>query len=132
LLNATYTSEFFDTGLEWFGEANYRYQDSRWIEQFNITKLPSYSVTNLRLGLTADNWEALLYIDNVFDDDTIRTAGPTVGIPNANFAFGFATAPGLGPTNPNAILAGPNLPQDVYANLPQPRVIGLRANYRFD
>jgi outer membrane receptor protein involved in Fe transport len=132
LLNATYTAEFFDTGLEWFGEASYRYQDSRWIEQFNITKLPSYSVTNLRLGLTADNWEALLYIDNVLDDDTIRTAGPTVGIPNANFAFGFATAPGLGPTNPNAILAGPNLPQDVYANLPRPRVIGLRANYRFD
>lgn len=135
LFNATYTAGFFDTGLEWFGEVNYRYQDSRWIEQFNITELPSYSITNLRVGLTSDNWEALLYIDNAFDDDTIRQAGPTVGIPNANFATGVSAnrwaTPPL-PTGSPGVLAGPNLPQDVYANLPQPRVIGLRANFSFE
>lgn len=133
LANATYTNDFFDTGLEWFGEINYRYQDSRWIEQFNITKLPSFSLTNLRLGLSADKWEALLYVNNAFDNDTIQSAGPTVGIPNANFAFGLgANPPGLPASNPNAILAGPNLPQDVYANLPNPRIIGVRFNYSFD
>ena len=132
LFNATYTNTFFDTGLEWFGEVNYRYQDSRWIEQYNITELPSFSLTNLRAGLTSEKWEALLYVDNVLDDDTVRQAGPTVGIPNANFAFGLATAPGLPVDNPNAILAGPNLPQDVYANLPNPRVIGMRVNFNFE
>ena len=70
-----------------------------------------------------------MFVDNVFDDRTIRNAGPTVGIPNANFAFGLKQGPFI-PERAN-ILAGPILPQDLYANLAPPRTWGVRANLRF-
>jgi len=129
IINATYTADFFDTGMEWFGKLGYSYQDSRFIEQYNIAQLGAYSQTNLQLGLVADSWEIQLYADNVFDDRTVRNAGPTVGIPNANFAFGLGSPPALG--SPEGILAGPILPQDLYANLAPPRIVGVRGTWRF-
>ena len=64
--------------------------------------------------------------DNVFDEDAVLNAGPTVGIPNAQFVLGVATPPDV-----TAVIAGPNLPQDLYANLPNPRLFGVRVNARF-
>ena len=129
ILNTTYTANLFDTGLEWYGKLGLRYQDSRWIEQYNIAELQEYVLADMQLGIVSDDWEVLMFIDNVFDDRTIRNAGPTVGIPNANFAFGLKQGPFI-PERAN-ILAGPILPQDLYANLAPPRTWGVRANLRF-
>ncbi len=130
IVNATYSNSLFDTGLDWYGKVAYRYQDSRYLEQFNIAQLQAYSLTDLQLGIVDDDWEVQLYVDNLFDDRTIRAAGPTVGIPNANFAFGLGgPPPNLGDVR--GILAGPVLPQDLYANLAPPRIVGVRANWRF-
>ncbi|MGI9307668.1 MAG: TonB-dependent receptor, partial [Gammaproteobacteria bacterium] len=126
LFNLSYTHQLGDTGMDWYGEGNYRYQSSRYIEQFNIAELGSYSLTNLRFGLMKDAWDLQLYIDNVFEDDTVQNAGPSVGIPNAQFVLGVAAPPDV-----TAVIAGPNLPQDMYANLPNPRIVGLRFNARF-
>lgn len=130
LLNANYSDALFDTGMDWYAEVNYRYQSSRFIEQFNIAELKAFGLTNLQLGIEAESWGLQFYMDNVFNDKTIRNAGPSVGIPNANFAFGLTQPPAqLSPGI--AILAGPNLPQDLYANLPSPRILGARINWRF-
>ena len=99
---------------------------SRFLEQYNIAELQAYSLTNFRIGLLADNWDVQFYINNVFDEDAVLNAGPTVGIPNAQFVLGVATPPDV-----TAVIAGPNLPQDLYANLPNPRLFGVRVNARF-
>ena len=127
--SATYTRNLLATGMDWYSTVNFRYQDSRFIEHHNIAQLQSYSLTDFQLGLIADSWELQLYVDNVFDEDIVRSAGPTVGIPNANFAFGLGTPPALG--SAEGILAGPVLPQDLYANMPNPRILGVRVNWRF-
>jgi hypothetical protein len=65
----------------------------------------------MRLGLESDNWSALLFVDNVLDDDTIKTGTeiPDVSQP-------------LDGVRPNFISIG---------YLPEKRVAGLRVNYNF-
>jgi len=123
LLNANYTNNLFDTGYEWYGEVNWRYQDSRWLEQWNITELKAHSLTNASIGILADTWDVQLYVNNVFDDDTVTSGGGNPGIPTGSFGFGFTPGP--------QVNAGPKLPSDVYANMPNPRIVGARVNFRF-
>ncbi len=121
LVNANYTNNLLDTGLEWFGQINYRWQDQRWLETFNIVELPAHSITNVSAGILGDNWDVQFYINNVFDDDTITSAGGNPGIATAQWRLGLA----------DGAVAGPKLPSDVYANLPAPRILGARFNWRF-
>ncbi len=124
LLNANYTNSLFDTGLEWYSEVNWRYQDTRWLEQWNITQFKAYSITNVSLGILADAWDLQLYVTNLLDNDTVTSGGGNPGIPTGSFGFGF--------TNPGPqVNAGPKLPSDVYANMPNPRIVGARVNFRF-
>lgn len=130
LLNLNYTNNLFDTGSEWYGELNYRYQDSRWMEAFNIVKFPSYSLTDLRFGILANSWDVQLFVQNVFDSDTVISGGPNPGIPTGSFGFGFSLPPSFGDGGPG-INAGPKLPSDIYLNLPNPRIVGINAKFRF-
>jgi outer membrane receptor protein involved in Fe transport len=130
LANLNYTNNLFDTGMEWYGEANYRYQDERYMEAFNIVKFDAYSLTDLRFGIMADVWDLQFYLTNVFDDDTVISGGPNPGIPTGSFGFGFSLPPQIGQGGPG-INAGPRLPSDIYANLPNPRVFGVTAKFRF-
>jgi outer membrane receptor protein involved in Fe transport len=123
--NGTYTAALFDTGNDWYATVNYRYQDERWLEQYNITKFQAYSRTNASVGIESDVWNLQLYVNNLFDDDTVISGGANPGLPTGSFGFGF-----LG-TFPPGVNAGPKLPSDVYINLPDPRVIGLRLNLMF-
>ena len=125
LVNVNYTNNLFDTGLEWFAEANIRYQDSRWLEQWNITEFKAYTLTNISSGVIADFWDVQLYVNNVFDDDTITSGGGNPGIPTGSFGVGLAQVGGFD------VVAGPKLPSDVYANMPNPRIVGVRGNLRF-
>jgi outer membrane receptor protein involved in Fe transport len=126
LLNLTYTNNLFDTGMEWYGETNYRFQDSRYLDAANESELRAYSLTDVRFGILAERWDVQLFINNVFDDDTITTAGQTPGIPTASFGFGLSTPP-----FPPGINAGPKLPADIFINLPNPRIIGVSGKMRF-
>ena len=125
-LNLNYTNNLFDTGKEWFAEANARYQSSRWLEQYNITEFPAYTRLNVSGGILADNWDLQLYINNVFDDETPIAGGANPGLVTGSFGFGF-----LGGVFPPGVNAGPKLPSDVYINMPDPRIIGARLTYRF-
>ena len=125
LVNAIYTNNLLDTGLDWFGAVNVRYQDSRWVDDYNSIKFEAHSRTNISLGVESDAWDVQLYVNNLFDDDTIITGGFNPGIANASFGFGFVQAGGLG------VNAGPKLAADINANIPDPRIVGVRANFRF-
>ncbi len=128
LANVNYTNNLFDTGLEWFGEVNFRYQSSRWLESFNIVEFPSYSRTNLSAGIVADQWDIQFYVTNVFDDDTVTSGGPNPGIPTALWRLGLVSDD---TDTYSGAVAGPKLPSEAYANLPAPRIFGARFNIRF-
>jgi outer membrane receptor protein involved in Fe transport len=121
LFDANYTNNLFDTGLEWFGQVNFRYQDSRWAESFNLVEFPAYTLTNFSVGLLAEQWDLQLYVNNVFDDDTVTSGGSLAGISTAQWRLGLA----------DGAVAGPKLPSSNYGNLPNPRVFGARINWRF-
>ncbi len=121
LLDINYTNNLFDTGMEWFGLVNFRYQDSRWLESFNVVELPAYTRTNVSAGVLADSWDLQFYIDNIFDDDTVTSAAGLPGFATSQWRFGIA----------DGSVIGPVVPASSAAYLPNPRIIGARFNWRF-
>ena len=97
---------------------------------------------NFRAGFQSDQWEALLYINNLLDDDTVRFSGGGPGL-GCCFTLGSAIdlqpGPELDPTapDPNTLLSEPrsavmvDLPLYNTAFLPNPLVVGVRVSYRF-
>jgi outer membrane receptor protein involved in Fe transport len=113
-LNAGYIAPLTNTDFEWYLQGDYVFQDERYLEQWNDNQLESYSLVNARAGLLNDSWEAILYVDNVFDDDTVRSAQTGPGISTGNFING--------PTRVrNQVIAYPAAP----------RVFGFRMKYTF-
>jgi hypothetical protein len=107
---------FFETEYEYLFQVEGSWQDDRASDPENLVKLKDYAIMNMRLGLTSDQWEVLAYVDNVLDQDTFTTggSGPDFGrqVSQLGFTAGFGTS-------------------HFFATLPDPRVFGVRANYRF-
>lgn len=125
--NLNYTAPLRDTGFDWYGEINFRYQDSRFVEDFERIELPSYSITDLRLGLQTDRWDAQIYLLNAFDDDTVTSAGTGPGVPPSDFRFGFVAQSPFSVS----VAAAPKIPTAVFVNMPNPRQLGARISYQF-
>jgi outer membrane receptor protein involved in Fe transport len=111
VLGANYTQPLAGTNFEWFIEGNATYQSDRFSDPENTTKFDEYSIVDVRFGIESDQWEALIYIDNVFEDDTV-TSGSEI----PDFA-----SPLNGPA-PSFITLG---------ILPDKRQVGIRAKYNF-
>ena len=106
----------FSTGLNWVLDINTSYQDTRFESTDNDLFFDEYWLTNFSLGVQGDRWDVLFYIDNVKDEDTLKSASGAPDFGRQVTELGFLA--GLGVSN-------------VTATLPNPRVIGLRANYAF-
>jgi outer membrane receptor protein involved in Fe transport len=106
---------FGSENARWFFELDVQAQGERYIDIWNTSKLDDYVLSNLRLGITSDNWDALIYVNNLGDDDTVLTGNSNPGdVDQALFD----------PTNFS--------PADtVGVSLPDPRVVGVRFAYRF-
>ena len=102
----------FNNGLDSFTEFNGSYQAKRWITPGNNAYLPSYYMLNFLAGLDSESWSVIVYVDNVFDDDTIKS-----GVSNVDYGFDVNQAGGL--------------PAAANLTLPQPRTAGVRLSYRF-
>ena len=111
-----YTRGFGNTGMEWFVEGNTSFQDERYLDPENTVTFDAYWLTDLRLGLIADKWDALIFVDNVFADDTIKTGGSGPDFGPQVRELGFLAGFGVG---------------HYFATAPDPRVVGVRASYRF-
>jgi outer membrane receptor protein involved in Fe transport len=102
---------------DWLAEFDGSYTDERYADQANTVKFDSYWLANLRLGVSSDRWDVIGYVDNLFDDDTIKTG--FTSIDPRYIAFDPAT------------FFGPVLPNGARLLLPDQRSYGLRVNYRF-
>ncbi len=102
-----------NSDMSWFVEGDTQYQGERFEGPDNVTKFEEYWLFNLRAGLEGENWEALLFVDNVLDDDTIISGSQ---LPD------FSTTLG-------SLQGAPNFVDTVV--LPPKRQIGLRAKYKF-
>ena len=114
--NLQLTRPFMDQGFDWFLELTAVYQDERFFTQDNFFTLDEFWLVDARVGLTSENWEFQVYVDNLFDDDTIQTSarGPDFGDQVTKLGF---TA-GLGVTN-------------WFGALPDPQIFGARLTVRF-
>ena len=117
-------------GWDAFATFSALYQSERFIEDYNKKILKSHWRANLNFGLATDAWEFAVYVNNVFDDDTITWAGGGPGMPVSDWRFAILVdTTGLG--SPFTILPAPRIASTVYGFLPPPRQIGIRLNYRF-
>lgn len=115
-LSASYLRPLQDTGLDLLLEANASWQDKRYLDQDQGLYFESYWNVDARIGLVHPKYEFIAYVDNLFDDDTIKSggSGPDFGRQASELAF---TA-GLGISH-------------FFGTLPPPRIFGVRATYRF-
>lgn len=95
----------------WVG-GDVQYVTKRYIDPYNNMYLPDYTLANAQLGFEADAWSLQFYVDNVFDDDKIKSAG-------TNSGFGFFD------------LRTNDLPRIAALHAPDPRMYGIRVAYRF-
>ena len=117
-LGARYSRPFaaaFGGGASWFVEGDAQIQSERFEDQWNTRKMDSYSLFNLRFGIAAERWEALVYVNNVTDDDTVLSTTSSPGNVEVGLVDPFTFSPA----------------DTSQASLPDPRIVGLRFNYRF-
>lgn len=98
-------------GTDWFVEGNAQFQDDRFSDDRNTMVFPSYWMFDFRAGVTNDTWDVIGYVDNAFDDDTIKTGFADGDIPTFQVTQRFL--------NHGTVI------------LPDPRTYGVRVNYRF-
>lgn len=115
----------FSGGMLAYAEMDLIWQDKRYADITNLLWTDSYWQTNFRFGLQGEKWEALLYIDNALDDDTVQFSGGGPGL-GCCFALGSSIDIATERT-----WVGVDLPPYSTAFLPRPRVVGLRMSYRF-
>jgi hypothetical protein len=105
-------------GLTAFFEGNAVYQDERYMDRFNVQKLDSFTVVDFRVGLRGDRWDVIAYVDNAFEDETVKTGTPAVYTATSQAFF----APG-----PFTFV----IPPSTLVVLPDLRQFGIRASFRF-
>jgi iron complex outermembrane recepter protein len=101
--------------IDWYIETDARYQSQRFTDYNNNIILPSYWTADLRIGLSTARWEVTAYVNNLFDDDKLKSTG--INIPDYN--------------NSQATPDSPGVYSGVLANLPDKRQVGIRASYKF-
>jgi outer membrane receptor protein involved in Fe transport len=111
---ARYSSEVAN-GFNWFVDLQTTFRDERFSNPNNLLQFESYWLTDLRVGLRGDDWQVVAYVENLFDDDTIRD-GFNTGGDLRNFSIEGATFV---------------LPDSAQYYLPSPRTFGIRAAYYF-
>ncbi len=98
------------SGHSWFLELNGQFRSRRYVDEANLSWMPSYTSLDLRAGLEFDRFTVIGFINNLTDDDTIRSAQRNVD-----------------PGRPEGFAPG----RAIIAYLPEPRVAGVRVIYRF-
>jgi len=135
-LNFSYRKPFGDDSF-WFFDVDTSYAGKRFIEDDNTIWLEAYTNVDLRFGMGNDRWEAVLFVNNATDDDKIRSAGtgPGNALATIRLSQTIGAVGALVPANMRnpfgASPVGLRIPTQVFANMPDPRTVGLRVNYKF-
>ncbi len=116
ILQANYTRQLAGD-MSWYLNAAGQYQDERAIyDRVHTAYVDSFWNVDAQLGIQMDQWLVELYATNLFDDDTVRWAQGYNDFRDGMYGGGFGGEP---------------RDETVFAWLPPPRVIGLRASYKF-
>ena len=115
-LAAQYKAPIANGDYDWFISANGQYTDERPV--INAVEITSFTDSfwnvDMQLGVESERLRVALYAENVFDDDTIRNGQQVNDFKDGLDATRFS------PQNNMAV-----------AFLPPPRVVGVRANWKF-
>jgi iron complex outermembrane receptor protein len=116
-LIGNFTAPIGGSGLEWFINGNAQFEDERAVsDQINTAYIDSRWRADAQLGLQTEAWSVMVFATNLFDDDTVIW-----GQHYNDFRDGmYAGANGGEPRD-----------ETVMAFLPDPRIVGVRASYRF-
>jgi iron complex outermembrane receptor protein len=60
--------------LRGFVEADGRYTSDRPTDEFNVRFIPAQTIVNAQVGVETDRWTALIYVENLFNQDKIQNA----------------------------------------------------------
>jgi len=104
---------FLGDGIDWLAEVDGIYQSERFVDAANTRYMRGYTMADVRVGLSADRWDFLIYVDNVFDDDTVKSADVKTGDVD-RVVLGINTSTSV-----------------VLATLPDPRTFGVRLNFKY-
>jgi len=115
-MSARYERPLTDDGLDLLTEVNAKWQDERSLDLDGGLNFDSYWLVDLRVGVVHPKYEVIAYVDNVFDDDTIRSGGSGPDFARQVSELGFTA--GLGVSH-------------FFGTLPDPRIFGIRARYKF-
>jgi iron complex outermembrane receptor protein len=105
----------FGGGASWYIEGDAQIQGERFEDQWNTRKMDDYALFNLRAGIVTDKWEALIYVNNLTDDDTVLSSSSSPGNVQVALLDPFAFSPS----------------DTSSSSMPDPRIVGVRFNYRF-
>jgi iron complex outermembrane receptor protein len=115
MLMSDYRRPLGGTGMDLFVNANAVWEDKRALNDAKKTAyVDSHWTVDTQVGVEAERWSAMLFVTNLFDDDTVAWAqGQQPDFRDGNWNNGQ--------------------PRDdaVFGFLPDPRIVGMRASYKF-
>ena len=114
--NISLTRPFMDTGMDWFTSLNAVYQDERFVDNDNFLKWDDYWMFDFQLGLMSERVDVLLYVENLFDDDTVKSGG---------------SGPDFGPQQAVRGFPASLVQNQYFGPVAPPRRAGIRLSYRF-
>ena len=117
------------TSIGLYIETDIQWTDERFTDIENAAYVQAFWNTDLRIGVQGENWEVLAYVNNLFENDTVRFTGGGPGL-GCCFVLGSGIDVSSASPAPQDIVMV-DLPLYGSAFLPPPRVIGMRASYRF-
>ena len=113
-------------GGEFMVDLDVQYQGSRYEAEWNLLEIESYMLADLRLGVSRGSWTLMAYVNNLFDDDTMRSA-----LSAPDFAgIGVVIWPGRFSPRGGPVFTQ-LFPNSTNIYYPDPREFGVRASYTF-
>lgn len=116
-------------GAELMVDFDVQYQGSRWMDEWNMVEFESYMLADVRVGLSRDSWSVMAYVENLFDDDTMRSGISAPDFGGISFVSGFVPPPRVPP--PGRFFFTLLFPNALTLYYPDPREFGIRARYTF-
>ena len=116
-------------GGELMVDLDFQYQGSRYEAEWNLLEIESYMLADLRVGVSNGPWMIMAYVDNLFDDDTMRSALSAPDFAGISVVAGFVPPPRVAP--PGRFFVTQLFPNSTNIYYPDPREFGVRASYTF-
>ena len=116
-------------GGEFMVDLDFQYQGSRYEAEWNLLEIESYMLADLRAGVTSGPWMIMAYVNNLFDDDTMRSALSAPDFAGISVVAGFVPPPRVAP--PGRLFVTQLFPNSTNIYYPDPREFGIRASYTF-